>query len=399
MLIAASAIGALGFLGSHSLLRVLYILRLGHGPEYLGIFSAAGAWAYSAMSVPSGALGSRFGGRPMMRVGFVIVGLGMILLTMSEVVPAGLRLVWPILSQVVTIAGWSLFNINVVPALMTVTTARNRNNTYALHSALRGLGAFLGTLLGGWLPGMVAPLLGDGLDAPGPYRVSLLASAVAVLVALLPLYLVQVRHVAPVSRTKVRGRFPFALVIPVAIYIGLNHAGWATCRAFCSAYMDQDLGLTPSAIGQLTGVGQLIGIGIPLLMPRLVRRRSSGWVVVVATLGIAGSLLPIGLIPNSAGAGVGRIGVLAFSAIRMPALQVFQMELVDEAWRSLSYGVGSMAMSFGFGSMSLAGGYTIAALGYRTIFFIGAGLCTLAALWLALFLGRRRQGETPNATE
>ena len=258
------------------------------------------------------------------------------------------------------------------------------------YGAMRGLGTFLGTLFGGWMPGLMVPVLGQSLDAPGPYRIALLMAAGLFALAAFPLVSVQVGRVAPKVREKAQGKFPYAAVLPVALYIGLAHAGWSTSQSFGNAYLDQELQLSPAAIGQLTATGQAIAIVMPLLMPRLAKRRSSGWVLVMATMGIALSLLPLGLIPHWTGAAGGRIGVLIFSAIQMPAMQVLQMELVDAGWRSLAYGAGSMAMSFGFGLMSLAGGYIIAATGYRSLFLIGAGICAVAALWLSGVLACKR---------
>jgi len=389
-LFAATAIGATGFLGVYHLERVLYLLRLGHGPEYIGIFVAAGAWVYSGMGVPSGALGTRFGARRTMLLGVVIAVSGLLTLTLSETVPASLQHVWPIVSHMLTVVGWSMLNVNIVPALMSATTAENRHSAYALLSALRGTGAFLGSLVGGWLPGLMAPLVGQGLDAPGPYRASLWVGAAILLLSLLPVLTLRIEQPAPsqdrAAPTGREGRFPYALVLPFALYIGLSHGGWSVSNAFLNAYMDQDLRLSPAAIGQLTSLGQFIAIAVPLAMPRLMRLRSPGWVLVVATLGVAASFLPIALVPHWTAASLGRVGIIAFTAIRLPAIQVFMMELVDEQWRSLAYGVGSMAQSLGSGLMCMAGGFIILALGYSSIFYIGAGICGLSAVWLLFVL-------------
>jgi MFS family permease len=168
----------------------------------------------------------------------------------------------------------------------------------------------------------------------------------------------------------------------MAGYVYIDHAGWATCQGFCNAYMDTDLQISTAAIGLITGVGQFLAILAPLIVPRLAARRGHGWTLQMASLGVAISLLPLALVPTWAAAGLGRLGVSVVSAIWMPAIQVFQMELVARDWRSLAYGAVSMAMGMGFGSMSLAGGYIIAASGYGTLFLIGASLSTLAAAWM-----------------
>jgi predicted MFS family arabinose efflux permease len=102
----------------------------------------------------------------------------------------------------------------------------------------------------------------------------------------------------------------------------------------------------------------------------------------MTTLGTAICLLPLALIPNWVAAGLGRASIQVLSAIWLPALQVFQMEMVDGEWRSLAYGAISMAMGMGFGTTSLAGGYIIAAWGYPRLFLIGVGLSAIAGAFM-----------------
>lgn len=44
----------------------LYLLRLGYGPEFIGLFSAVGLLSYAGFCVPAGALGTRWGARRTM---------------------------------------------------------------------------------------------------------------------------------------------------------------------------------------------------------------------------------------------------------------------------------------------------------------------------------------------
>lgn len=387
LLIAATGMFAVSFFGIISLLRVLYVLRLGYGPEYIGIFNAMGALTYMAMGLPSGALGTRFGTRKTMLVGGLITVIGMCGLPMTEGVPAWMRDFWPFFSQIVLTIGWSMFNVNMVPALMATTNAWNRNTAYALSSALRETGTLVGTLVGGVLPGMFAAMLGETLDVPIPYRFALWVGAGVGLIAIIPLALIK-KVKAPQTKARIepRGAAPLLPILMMAAYVYVRHAGWATCHAFCNAYMDTDLNLSTSSIGLISGVAQFAAIIASLLTPRLMKRFGNGGALMISTLGISASLLPIGLIPNWTATAAGRIGIQIMVAIWLPVVQVFQMELVDEKWRSLAYGAMSTAMGFGFGTASLAGGYLIAAQGYRTLFLIGAGLDVIAAavLWWIL---------------
>ena len=114
----------------------------------------------------------------------------------------------------------------------------------------------------------------------------------------------------------------------------------------------------------------------------------------VVSLGMGISLLPLALAPHWAAVGLGSTGILALAAVRLPALQVFQMELVDTRWRALAYGAAVMGMGLSFGSVSLAGGHIIAATGYRSVFLIGLGLSAAGA---ALMIGIQRSSAVRRA--
>jgi MFS family permease len=384
LLIAVTGILAISFFGIVALLRVIYVLRLGYGPEYIGIFSATGALTYMSMGIPSGALGARLGTRKAMLIGGVIAAVGMTLLPLTEFVPLVLRDFWPFFSQVVLTIGWSMLNVNLVPALMASTNEWNRNMAYSLSSAFRETGTLVGTFIGGLLPATFANLFAQSLDDPAPYRFSLWVGAVLAAVALIPLSRIK-KDAAPVTKTHIDKHCSPAPILPIAlmaIYIYIRHAGWSTCQSFCNAYMDAGLQLSTSTIGMITSVVQVAAIIASLLTPRMMARYNNGGTLLLTTVGVAVSLLPMGLFPHWTAVGIGRIGFQVASAMWIPVLQVFQMELVDTEWRALTYGITSMAMGFGFGSFSLIGGYIINAFGYRRVFLVGAGLELVAAVVL-----------------
>jgi predicted MFS family arabinose efflux permease len=97
-------------------------------------------------------------------------------------------------------------------------------------------------------------------------------------------------------------------------------------------------------------------------------------------------LVPLGVSQNLLGAGIGRAGILAVTALWMPALQIYQMESVDRHWRSLAYGISSTAMGLSFGTISLVGGYVAVRWGYPNLFLGGVLLTVVgsAIMWGAL---------------
>lgn len=394
MLIAASGLTAVSFFGIQMLLKSLYLLRLDHGPEYLGLYYSFGALTFMGMGLPSGALGKRFGTRAIMLVGGILCVIGMALLPSTEFMPAALQDVWPFVSQVVLTAGWSMFSVNLVPALMVTTTNATRNHAYAISSAVRELGTFVGTLIGGWLPQLFSPVLGQDLDASGPYRVSLLIGAALGLGAVIPLISMQGGK-APVKQKtkKVRGPAPILPLLAMAIYVYVRHAGWATCQVFCNPLMDTALNLSSATIGTINSIGQVMAMVMMLQLPRMIDRWDHGGILLGSTLGMGLSLIPLAAYPHWSSASITWIFVRVLSSTWITALQVFQMELVDEEWRSLAYGAVAMAMGLGFGSTSYSGGHVVATYGYSTILWLGAAISGLATLIIAFILKQRSKGK------
>jgi MFS family permease len=391
LLISVTAIFAASFFGIQALLKVLYLLRLGHRPEYIGLFNASSAFAFTGMSLPSGILGGRFGPRRIMLFGAIVTIAGMVLLPMTEFVPPSARNIFPIVSQIVLTTGYSMLTVNMVPMMMASAAPENREQAFAVVNALRGFGSFVGTVFGGMLPRLFGDALNMPLESPGPYRLALLVGAAVALFALIPLGLVQSAESAETGKAARAGagRFPLREVILILAFAYVGHAGWAACQAFGNAYFDADLRLSTSSIGLAVGAGQLAAVAAPLLAPRIAAGRGNRWVLLVTTLGTAVFLVPLVIVRQWAVASVARVAVMGLAAAWMPALQIFQMERVRAPWRAMAYGAVSMALGFSYGSMSLAGGYIVSAFGYRALFFVGV-VASLAGV--ALIRGMRGRG-------
>jgi predicted MFS family arabinose efflux permease len=395
LLSGSSALIAGSFLGMMSLIKVLYVLRLGFGPEFVGSLYAMGSLSFMLTSLPAGALGGRYGARRMMIIGAVINIVGMSLLPFTEMVPLSLRTFWPLLVQVVSSMGWSLVMVNQIAAMMACTTVENRKGAYATREALAGLGIFTGVLVGGILPGLFAGMMGMTVDQPAPYRYALWVSVGMALTGLVPL--IMIRPVA-VVRSVGQGRKVMPPLMPLLLLAGagfFNNGAVATCRAFGSAYLDRVFQLPPSMTGAVSSLGMALAVFLALSGPRLARhRRGNGQVMIVASFGLVGCLLLIGLVPHWSLAAVGIIGVLALAAMWMPAYQVLQMELAAPEWRAVIAGAASTSMSLGFGMVSFGGGYIVAAVGYQRLFLVGAVLALLSGLTMR-YASRRAELPAP----
>ena len=372
---------AISFFGFQMFLKTFYILRLGYGLVYLGRFNSASAVSYMALSLPGGALGNRLGVTRTMRIGLVMTIVGTAMLPLSESVPSFARYYWPILSTMVVSGGYALFSINLVPALMGLTSDENRNSAYAMSSVMRSLGTFVGTPLAGLLPGVIIGVIGGNLDSPAPYRLALWVGPAIGLLALIPLLrIAEAEQIDPEEdKPTLPGSFPVAPVGLLILFVCFSQAASATCHSFCTAFMDVELRLSTGMIGWITSSGQLASVFAPMLLPMLARRRGNGWTLMATTMGAAASMVPLVLIPQWFAAAIGQFGTTALSAVRMPALQVYQMEMIERRWRALAYGAVSTAMGLSFAVISFSGGQIIARWGYTSLFVLGVTLSLVGA--------------------
>jgi predicted MFS family arabinose efflux permease len=375
------------YLGMMQLVKVLYVLRLGQGPEFVGSLFATGALSFAASSLFAGALGQRYGPRRIMIAGGIICTSGMAIMPLTELLPPALRPFWVLLVQVISSSGWSLVVVNHIAALMTFTTAENRQRGYALKEAFLGLGTFLGALIGGLLPGAFAGLSHLASSEPAPYRHTLCVATAIAATALVPLLLISEAQASVPSQEGRTTSPPLPSLSRLFACAFLNNAAVASQKAFASAYMDRALGLPTSSVGAITSAGQLLAVLGALLSARLVRSRGSSRTMAIASTGLGLSLLLLAALPHPAVTAMGTTGALSLAAVWVPAFQVLQMETVAAEWRSWTAGAGSMALSLGFGTLSLGGGYVVAELGYPWVFLVGA-LSAVISATLAGTMGR-----------
>ena len=80
--------------GVYAVLLNLFLVRMGYGPEQIGLVNSAGTLTFALTSLPAGALGQRFGSRRMMMIGLALLIAGCVLLPLADTLPDALRLPW-----------------------------------------------------------------------------------------------------------------------------------------------------------------------------------------------------------------------------------------------------------------------------------------------------------------
>ena len=392
---------ALGFVidGVYAVLLNLYLLRLGYDARFIGQVNSFGLLAFAAVSLPAGLLGTRLTSRIMLRIGLGVLLLGTFLLPLGELSPAGLQEVWFMLTYALVLTGFSLYFVNTAPFLMTIVNRERQNSAFALQTALLSLAAFVGSLFGGIMPGIIAGFYHFTLDDPEPYRYTLLLVPLVVLGALL--ITMTLKHTdehdeepqPEQSTTKLSTVTASVMMVIGAMSLVrfLQVAGLATVSVYFNVYLDNIFQLPPSTIGSIASLGRLIVVPIVLLAPRFIRRTGTGTVAVVGSLATALFLVPIALAPSWWVAAMGYISVLAVTNLRFTAFIVYILLLVPKKQQAVMAGAGETAAGFSFALMAWGGGYIVTSASFRDLFLLGSILTGLGTLVFWLHLRHTRE--------
>lgn len=397
-LLTSFLIGFTIFGGIYTVLLNLYLLRLGYGPEFVGLVNAVRSLGLALFSLPAGAVGTRWGSRRTMIAGLTFAALGNTLLPLAELVPIAVRPGWIIANNLIGSLGITFYIVNATPFLMGMTGPSERNHVFSVQAALWPLAGFAGSLVAGVLPRFFGTALKVSLEHPLPYRYPLLIAGL--LLSLGVAAMLKTHETADVDRQASRvqrGPLPVGIIALLATIVMLAVAGEGLTRTFFNVYLDDGLNVSTGRIGVLAALGQLVAVPAALAMPLLAARWGHARTYLLASVGLALSLLPLAVVPHWSVAGLGFMGVIALASIARPAITIFQMEIVTQGWRVVIASAATMAVGASWAIMAVGGGYLIPMLGYRAIFAVGAMLSGAGAclFWAGFLRGQPRLAPPP----
>jgi MFS family permease len=403
----------------------LYVLSLGYSSEVIGLVTAVPAVGALLSGVPIGWLADRFGRKPVLVVSGLLNPIAIAGIAFATSVPL---LVAASLINGILAGGYWVTNL---PVLTESTRENQRVGVLALNSfLLLGVGA-LGSLVGGFVPELVGHALGIPPISPLPLRCGILAAASLVFLTGLPLLLMtdlprrprkvapalvpppgdalgsgaEAASVAPAAAPQATGevRDPVGRAATAALFVKLlipdvlNTTGQGAVVVLLPVYLTRRFGVHPGTLGVLLTVAGLIGGGVSLLSPRVVRRFGSLPTAVAAqalSLPIIGVIGFAPLYPLAAAGEFGRNVVRGFFE---PVYASFTMGSVSSRLRGTLSGFYSTTWSIGFTLGPLIAGYLQARVGLSAPFVVGMVCVGSAATLLRLFFGGRRARDlSPN---
>jgi predicted MFS family arabinose efflux permease len=109
-------------------------------------------------------------------------------------------------------------------------------------------------------------------------------------------------------------------------------------------------------------------------------------------------MLPLALVPRWTVASIAFVGFSSLFAMTTGPVRVFTQEIVAPSWRPTMSAAINIGVGLSIAAMSLWGGFAIAAIGYRSLFLVAAGLTVAGALSFGFYF-RLPRGEMARVPE
>ncbi len=376
------------------LLYNLYLLRLSYQEDFIGQMASMAPLATALLALPTGVLSDRLGRRPFLIASGLLLALSQIGLCLSTASTALLAF------SFVGGAANAFIWVNHVPFLSDNAQPSRRAEAIVVWSAVQIVVRMFLSLVGGFLPGAMAWILGTSTEVPEPFRYALFLGAACSLVSVVPL--LRIRRQPDAAPVQERGpdegedpRRPRGVFAVVAATAGMRGFSMGLTYPFFNVFFEEELHIGPAAIGAVFFLSHLVGLPFTFSVPALVRRFGATLTILVSravsggAVGIMGALvtLPVA-VPMFLLARAGEV-------IDIPADQHFTTQVLPRRYwaRVQSIRVCGFQLLAFFGS--LIGGVLILEHGYLLVFGLAALSRTASGLVMAAWFGMRPDRAAP----
>jgi MFS family permease len=372
-----------------------YVQSLGYDNSVAGQLAGVVRLAGFVFGMPLGLMVDRFGGIRAIQAGALLNAVVWIGLVQSTDLTAMRALYF--------LAGLfaSAVMVGTVPTLTRVVPVEQRAQVLGVNFSLFVLMGFLGALLGGWLPGVVATFRGISAVSAPAYQAVLVVPIVlsgAVLLVLRGVH-ARVLALAPQGTQGVAGDVAVATSVPLIILmttgnLAMGFAG-GIFHPFINLFFRQEYAFADATVGLLVaGLSLALGLGgmfgrpvVQALGPR------RGLVVLLGTAAVIGAGT---LIPQPWVAYTCYLLSTFLNGMAFPFFDLLLIASVAPHQRGLTKSVSSMQWSIGWAVAAFFSGQLQVQYGFWlpiVIFACGQGLAAV----LAWYLPYRDQRSAPVA--
>ena len=343
-----------GFLnGIPDVIFNFYLLAMGYGSDVTGQMAGLVRMSGFVFGIPIGLAVDRFGSIRTMQIGALInIIVWVVLLTAPSLV----------FIQVAYFCSGTFFAIATVAAITALSgigSLTERAQLVGMNFTIITVMGFAGSLLAGFMPGMVAQMMGIAATDVLAYRGTLSVLVAASALSLVPLIGVAKKSASFHSERGIQGdaelSVPLLKVIGMTVgYFVVGCAG-GILHPFLNVYFRQFFALGDASIGIIVATFTLLmGIG-GIVGGRMVARFGVRRVVVAA--GVLCLPFCLGLLSTQLAVAVGGYFMLClFIGMIFPYMDMLLFQSVATRQRGLVKSISSMSWSIGWGVAAYASG-------------------------------------------
>jgi MFS family permease len=370
----------------------LYLLGMGFDAAFIGVANTLLGVASIASSLPAGLIADRIGRKRAM-----LVGLAGLLITHLGI--AFVRQGWAIIGFFVLYGLLApLLYASIAPFLTENSTPQERAILFTLDSSLMNLAWSISTVGGGYLPGLLAPLLDVGPESTLAYRTVLLLGGAGLSVSFVPLLLIRER---PATEARVRAvqhvgrRFSNpALLVKLVVPRLFFSFGAGLFFPFLTLFFKQRFAVPDATLGWIVGVTSALAVPTMLVGGAVAERLGKIRAAFVSRLISTPLLLFIGLAPSLPVAVAAHWIRGGFMRLGQPLYISFAMEQLAERERATGSSLLRIGWDAGWSLGPLVSGLLQARVGFTPLILSTVGLYAVGLGLIYLFfdpLGRKTE--------
>ena len=374
-------------IGIFRLLFNFYVLSLGFDEKLLGNLVTTSSITALVFALPMGYLADILGRKFSLLISAALICLSVAMMVVWPV--PGILYAMNILSGIAQ----SLAGVTMSPFLMENSSERERTYLFSFSSGIQMVSASVGNWIGGYLPSWVGNVRNVESVSYQAYGGSILVVAIALAVAIFPLFLIKMPRLAHADRTTFS---PIAyaaknpkkltkLILPMLI----TSFGAGLIMPFMNVFFRVQYHQSDQVIGVLFAWGSLaMGLGL-LAAPPLADRLGKIQIVVI-TQGLSiPFLILLGFAPLFWVSAIAYYIRVALMNMSSPVYQTFVMERVEPSHRAMVASLVSMSWNFGWAVSPTISGILQVRYGFGPP-FMGTIILYIIAVFLYWFFWWRK---------
>jgi MFS family permease len=351
-IIVSQTISRLGF-GVRQAIYNLFLLSMGYSASYVGGLLALGIYTMAIGALLAGPYTRRVGEKNAMILSSLISGLAA---TMQVVYPEPTILIF---MTILFNFGASLQVSSYSPLIADSSSAYERTHLFGTSQASRIGSSFIGSTLGGFLPGLFSLWLVVPFDTPITFQIALVLWFIPYFASIIPLLFIKSsKQTETVERSlnhpetqnpddPTEPEFRISIIIRFIIIGTLIGLGSGLIVPLINVWFWEFYSLPTPLVGLIVATGQATMATGVLLSPILSTRIGKVRTVVITQALSLPFIIVLATIVNPYVAIASYLLRNSFMNSGMPVGQTLRMELVPRRWRSNLAALNMSAMGFG----------------------------------------------------